>query len=106
MQIVKSVFVLFVLSLIFCLPCAVGTENNFFQIYALTVEGNEIDYVVEDLNNDGLKDLLFFHMVKMNLTESRIFSVFYQTKTGFPTIADQNFEVNKNAIIYCVSDIA
>ena len=106
MRINKSIFILFVLTLIFRFPCASGAEDNFFQIYALTVEGNEIDYVVEDLNGDGLKDLLFLHMVKMNGTESRIFSVFYQTKTGFPPIADQNFEVNKNAIIFCVSDIA
>jgi len=106
MHLSKSVFILFVLSLIFYLPCAAEEENNFFQIYELTVEGNEIDYVVEDLNNDGLKDLLFFHMVEMIGTESRIFSVFYQTKNGFPSIADQNFEVDKNAAIYCVSDIA
>ncbi len=106
MRISKPVFILFVLSLIFCLPCAAEEEDSFFQIYELTVEGSEIDYVVEDLNSDGLKDLLFLHMVKMNKTESRIFSVFYQTKTGFPPIADQNFEVNKNAIVYCVSNIA
>ncbi|MFO7557642.1 MAG: hypothetical protein R6X10_02340 [Desulfobacterales bacterium] len=106
MRISISVFILFVLSFIFCFPCTAGAEDDFFQRYELTVEGNEIDYVIEDLNGDGVNDLLFLHMVKNNGSESRIFSVFYQTETGFPPIADQRFEVDKNAVVYCVSDIA
>lgn len=82
-----------------------GSPDTFFTKLHLIVDGSQIDYVVEDLNNDGLKDLLFFHLMKTGDGESRFFSIFYQTPTGFFATADQCFEVDKDAVVYCVSDV-
>ena len=51
-------------------------EDTYFTTYSLTVEGCQIDYLVEDLNNDGKNDLLFFHLLKTGDKASRILSIF------------------------------
>jgi len=80
-------------------------EDTFFTTYSLTVEGSQIDYLVEDLNNDGNNDLLFFHLLKTGDKVSRMFSIFYQTQNGYASTADQHFEIDKDAIVYFVSDV-
>ncbi len=80
-------------------------QEDFFANHALTVEGSQIDYAVNDLNDDGLNDFLFFHLRKTDNKETRLFSIFYQTRTGFSNTADQCFEIDEHAIVYCISDV-
>lgn len=80
-------------------------EDTYFLSQFLTVKGRQIDYVVEDLNNDGKKDLLFFHLISDSGNVSRMFSIFYQTSDGFSATADQCFEIDKDAVVYFVSDV-
>lgn len=81
-------------------------DDTFFAVQPLAVAGNQIDYVIEDLNLDGMQDLLFFHAQERGLQTSRLFSIFYQTQNGFPAKADQNFEADSDAVVYCVADVA
>ena len=80
-------------------------EEPYFSPYSLTVEGRYIDYLVEDINKDGKNDLLFFHLCSAGNNVSRTFSIFYQTQNGFSDIADQKFEIDKEAVVYFVSDV-
>lgn len=79
-------------------------ENDFFDVYNLCLEGDHVDYLVDDLNNDGLNDCLFFH-TKKNKVISRHFSIFYQTVNGFNNKADQSFEIDPEAIIFDTADV-
>ena len=89
----------------FSFPIEARADDSYFSPYSLAVEGRYIDYVVEDINNDGKNDLLFFHLRPNGSNISRMFSVFYQTGHGFSDIADQTFEIDKGAVVYFVSDV-
>jgi len=80
-------------------------EEPYFSPYPLTIEGRYIDYLVEDINKDGKNDLLFFHLCSVGNNVSRTFSIFYQTQNGFSDIADQKIEIDKEAVVYFVSDV-
>jgi hypothetical protein len=82
----------------------IRAENDFFDVYDLSVEGDQVDYLVDDLNNDGLNDCLFFHTKKDKII-SRHFSIFYQTVNGFSNKADQSFKVDADAIIFDIADV-
>jgi hypothetical protein len=79
-------------------------EDSFFNIYDLNVEGQQVDYLIDDLNKDGKNDCLFFH-TKKERSISRHFSIFYQTVNGFSSKADQSFEIDPEAIVFDLSDI-
>jgi hypothetical protein len=97
----------FLLSCILCLPVSSDAKSNqdFFTVYELQVEGDYIDYLIEDLNGDGLNDGLFFHAARQGQTASRWFSVFYQHPEGFNKQADYQFEVDPEAVVYDLADV-
>lgn len=101
---INILFFLFI-GMISFLPEALA-EEPYFTPNSLTVEGRYIDYLVEDINKDGKNDLLFFHLCSTGNNVSRTFSIFYQTQNGFPDIADQQFEIDKEAVVYFISDVA
>lgn len=92
---------------ILCLPLLsdAKSEKDFFAVYELKVEGDYIDYLIEDLNGDGLNDGLFFHSTRQGSTVSRCFSVFYQHPDGFNEQADYQFEVDPDAVVYDLADV-
>lgn len=92
---------------ILCLPLLsdAKSEKDFFAVYELKVEGDYIDYLLEDLNGDGLNDGLFFHSTRQDATVSRCFSVFYQQPAGFNEQADYQFEIEPDAVVYDLGDI-
>ncbi len=103
-------FPLFLAVFLFCLLClpllsAAKSNEDFFTVYDLNVEGDYIDCVIEDLNADGLNDGLFFHAMRQNGSISRYFSVFYQHAKGFNKQADYRFEISPDAVVYDVADI-
>jgi hypothetical protein len=103
----RSRFLIVFLYCIFCLPYMSTAESNndFFTVYDLNVEGDYIDCVIEDLNEDGLNDGLFFHLKRENGSVFRFFSVFYQHEKGFNKQADYRFEIDTEAVAYDVVDI-
>ncbi len=80
-------------------------DSRLFAAYDLNVDGRQIDYVVEDVNADGLKDVLFFCIKETPETISRYFSVFYQTENGFNVDPDETFEVDADAIVFDIADV-
>ncbi len=97
-----------VLCCILCLPVlsAAKSDNDYFAVYELDVEGDYIDYLIEDLNGDGLNDGLFFHSKRQGGTASRWFSVFYQQPDGgFKEKADYQFDVDPDAVVYDLADV-
>jgi len=92
---------------ILCLPLSSNakSDEDFFTVYDLNVEGDYIDCVIEDLNADGLNDGLFFHAMRNDGSISRYFSVFYQRANGFNKQADYRFEIAPDAVVYDVADI-
>ncbi len=104
----------FLIVLFYCLLCFslmptakpnAKSNEEFFTVYDLNVEGDYIDCVIEDLNEDGLNDGLFFHAIRQNGSVSRYFSVFYQHAKGFNKQADYRFEIATDAVVYDVADI-
>ncbi len=77
-----------------------------FEPFYLNVEGKGVDYLVEDLNEDGLNDFLFFFFKKSDAGPIRHFSIFFQTKTGFNKKADQSFKLDQSAIVFDLSDVS
>jgi len=81
------------------------SDSDFFAVYELDVTGDYIDYLMEDINGDGLNDGLFFHSTRHDDTVSRCFSVFYQHANGFNKQADYQFEVDSDAVVYDLADV-
>ena len=103
-------FPLFLAVFLFCLLClpllsAAKSDKDFFAIYELNVEGDYIDYLMEDLNEDGLNDGLFFYSKRKGRIVSRFFSVFYQHPNGFNKQADYQFEIDPDAVVYDLADV-
>lgn len=80
-------------------------DNLLFDVYDLNLSGRQIDYVVEDLNADGLKDCLFFTIKETPEAIFRYFSVFYQSENGFNSDPDETFEVDDEAIVFDIADV-
>jgi hypothetical protein len=104
----------FLIIFFYCILClslmptaqsAAKSDEDFFTVYDLNVEGDYIDFVIDDLNADGFNDGLFFHSKRDNGSISRYFSVFYQHKKGFNPQADYRFEITPGAVVYDVADI-
>ncbi len=92
---------------VLCLPVLSNAkaDKDFFAVYELNVKGEYIDYLMEDLNEDGLNDGLFFHSKRKGRTVSRFFSVFYQHPNGFNKQADYQFEIDHDAVVYDLADV-
>ena len=82
----------------------VGAENTLFDVYDLNVEGQQVGYLVEDLNGDGINDILFFHSRKKGKDICRHFSIFYHTANGFNNTADQSLQIDGHEKRIPVSD--
>jgi len=98
-------FLVVFLYCILCSPLLSKAEKDFFAVYELNVQGDYIDYLMEDLNADGLNDGLFFHSKRKGRTVSRFFSVFYQHPKGFNKQADYRFEIAPDAVVYDLVDV-
>lgn len=70
--------------------------------FALMVEGVIRSFQAADIDGDGLEDVLVTHVVidEANRRISRFFSLFLQTKAGFPNSPTQNWEAPADAIAY------
>jgi hypothetical protein len=92
---------------VFCAPLvsAAKSDGEFFTVYELQVEGDFIDYLMDDLNGDGLNDGLFFHSYRRNGKIARCFSIFYQHAGGFNKEADYQFEIDPHAVVYDLADV-
>jgi hypothetical protein len=105
LSLIVFLYCILCLSLMPTAKSAAKSNDDFFTVYDLNVDGDYIDCVIEDLNADGLNDGLFFHSMRNNGSITRYFSVFYQHAKGFNKHADYRFEIAPDAVVYDVADI-
>ncbi len=83
-----------------------GSED-LFTISTLSVADRVLDLHAEDLNGDGLKDILIVHRKGLEPDETRWISVFWQNREkGFSTAADQSWEADTAAVILDTGNVA
>ena len=95
-----------ILSTILILVPASGWALKF-QSLDLSVEGQVKDLRLEDLNYDGLKDLLAIHIKGLPPKESRWLSIFWQkSDNSFNLTPDQSWEVARGATVLDTGEIS
>jgi len=99
----------FLLSFTFtvCVPFALfaASGEDFFSRYDLMVDGRLRYYLAEDLDRDGLQDILVVHLRGPKQEPQRWLSIFWQTEDGFPTSPQQSFQVADEALILDVGEV-
>jgi hypothetical protein len=77
-----------------------------FKLSVLSVADKLLYIKDEDLNVDGLRDILIIHRKGLPPEETRWLSVFWQRSDGgFSTAADQSWEIDSTAIVLDVGDV-
>ena len=96
------------------LAIVIGLNNSVFAgdepafaLSKLSVADELLDLLAEDLNADGLKDILIIHRKGLPPEETRWVSIFWQSADGgFSTAADQSWELDTAAVILDIGDVA
>jgi hypothetical protein len=84
---------------------AAGADATF-AVSRLSVADKVLDLLTEDLNNDGLKDIMVIHRKGLVPHETRWISIFWQNGDGrFATAADQSWEIDTTAVVIDVGDV-
>ncbi len=77
-----------------------GDEDRPFSISTLSVADKLLHIRTQDLDGDGLKDILAVHRKGLEPDETRWISIFWQKENGgFSTAADQSWEIDTLAVI-------
>jgi hypothetical protein len=77
-----------------------GDEDRPFSISTLSVADKLLHIRTQDLDGDGLKDILAVHRKGLEPDETRWVSIFWQKDNGgFSTGADQSWEIDTLAVI-------
>ncbi|MFQ5825042.1 MAG: FG-GAP repeat domain-containing protein [bacterium] len=80
---------------------------DLFRTYCLETEGKIDSYHAEDLNNDGLKDIVVLTLRnEMDNSHARLVSVYFQDHTGFRLEPDQSFTLTDQVILFDFGDVA
>jgi hypothetical protein len=82
-------------------------DEPMFAVYKLSVPDYLQYHWIEDLDKDGLKDILVVHAKGLPPDETRWVSIFWQGSDGaFSTAADQSWELDHEAVIMDIGDVA
>ncbi|MCK5713562.1 MAG: VCBS repeat-containing protein, partial [Hyphomicrobiaceae bacterium] len=105
-----SMATLFSLACMVCLATTAGApladDEQAFAVYKLSVPDYLQRHWIEDLDNDGLKDILVVHRKGLPPDELRWVSIFWQGTDGsFSTAADQSWELDTEAVILDIGDV-
>lgn len=86
---------------------AAAGDDPAFAVYKLSVADKVLYYWVEDLDGDELKDIVVVHRKGLPPVETRWISVFWNdASNGFSTAADQSWELDRDAVILDIGDVA
>jgi len=97
----------FMLLIMLVFAGTVSADNEEFALSKLSVADEVLDLVTEDLNADGLKDILIVHRKGLEPDETRWVSIFWQTAAGgFSTAANQSWELDTSAVVLDIGDVA
>ena len=82
-------------------------DDDAFTVFKLNVPGKLLQHWVEDLDGNGLEDILVIHRKGLEPQETRWVSVFWQDETkGFATAPDQSWEIDRDAGVLDIGDVA
>jgi len=86
---------------------AIAVVEDGFDVYKLNVPGKLLQHRVEDLDGDGLKDILVVHRKGLEPDETRWVSVFWQDgEKGFATAPEQSWEIDFEAAVLDIGNVA
>jgi len=86
---------------------ATADDEPMFAVYKLSVPDYLQNHWTEDLDNDGRKDILVVHSKGLPPNETRWVSIFWQGTDGsFSTAANQSWELDREAAIMDIGDVA
>jgi len=85
---------------------ALAEDKPAFKLSTLSVADRLLSLEDEDLDLDGLCDILIIHRKGLHPDETRWLSVFWQQADGgFSTAADQSWEIDSTAIALDIGDV-
>ena len=92
----------------FAVPAApAGAGEAAFELSRLSVADRVLDIITEDLNADGLEDIMIIHRKGLPPDETRWISIFWHYENGsFSTAADQSWHIDTTAVIIDTGDVA
>ncbi len=96
------------LAALLLLPAAIASaaETEAFKVYSLSVADELLHIESEDLNEDGLKDIMIIHRKGLRPEETRWISIFWQREDGgFATAADQSWEIDTIAVALDIGNV-
>ena len=97
---------LFAMIIVWTTAAFAGDEPEF-TLSKLSVADELLDLQAEDLNADGLKDILIIHRKGLPPEQTRWVSIFWQsTDGGFSTAANQSWELDTLAAVLDIGDVA
>jgi hypothetical protein len=101
------VFVLCFLWMCVAAVPSAAEDEAAFAIYKLSVPDYLQAHWIEDLDKDGLKDILVVHKKGLPPEETRWVSLFWQGADGsFASAAGQSWELDHEAVVMDIGDVA
>ncbi len=89
------------------MPRSALAGEEAFKLSTLSVADKLLYLEDEDLNLDGLKDILIIHRKGLRPVETKWVSIFWQMEGGgFSTAADQSWEIDSLAISLDIGNVA
>lgn len=103
----KKILILLAFTQFFTLSPSFAAEAPVYTKQTLTLPGELLQLAIEDLNGDGLKDIVAVCLyTAKGKAPVRCFSVFYQRKgTGFQTVPDESWVLDPEASVFDVGDV-
>ncbi len=81
-------------------------RGGLFRSYDLRFDGELASYHIEDLNADGLKDVLLVLNKDKDHPDDKSFALYLQTDAGFSPQPDQVFAVPQDMVLFDIGDVA
>ncbi len=103
----KRIFLLIALSCLLAPNVSFAAKPPEYIKQSLNLPGQIINFAVEDMDGDGLKDIVAVCLYKpKGKAPERCFSVFYQRKgIGFKSNPDESWVLDPEAIVYDIGDV-
>lgn len=83
-----------------------GLAKSLFQVHDIVYANRLNSYRIEDLNNDGLKDLLVVTSDADSTMSNRWLSIYLQNRDGFADAPVQTFRIDSNVIVFDIGNVA
>ncbi len=102
----RSKFWLITVAIFLIVEAAWAASGDLFRVCDLRFEGDLLLYHVEDLNNDGLKDVLVVtNQSSQNQSVERRVNLYLQNEAGFSEKPLQSFSLDQSSILFDVGDV-